>query len=467
MVYTRFLFLVLLAVCYQPSSAQVKKKRYIERSLDLSLVAGVSTNGMHGGWYINKYSFSLLSSLSAANRYFQFSGISSLNLQYATGIQIAGIANVVGSNTFINMTIGEEREQIREGFKSNMTGIQFAGLINLIRDEMSGWQTTGGINFVHKDAKALQIAGISNMVGGHMTGFQISGLYNVALKSSNGIQIAGLSNLTNGNMQGIQLAMLNKAWTIRGPHSSPPSKATGWQIGLVNLASEMHGLQLGVINRTKKFRGVQIGLINFYSTAPNRQHGSNGIPIALLNFGNRGNHKRFYTTETFLYNFEYTTGNCHNCTFTKSSMPLDGKSKITNQNALILSYNDRAFTFENHPLWSFGYGFERVHYNKENMVAADPRNERKFFSYGIKFQHLNFSERVRPELNLLSKINFSYGRIFRNPVFTCYLFASITGNSYWSNDHSTFTEENNERPLALVSDRVQFWPGYELGIHIY
>ncbi len=268
-------------------------------------------------------------------------------------------------------------------------------------------------------------------------------------------------------MQGVQLALFNKAWAIKGPNSSPPSNTSGWQIGLINLASEMHGLQLGIINRAKQFRGAQLGLINIYSTAPNRQHGSNGIPVGLLNFGNKGNHQRFYTTETFLYNFEYTTGNCYNCTFTKSQMPIDGKSKITNQNALIISYNDRAFAFSNNPLWSFGYGFERVHYNKKNMIAADPANQKRFYSYGVKLQHLNFEEEVEKELSLLTKLNFNIGHIFRTPLFTCYVFAGVTANAYWSAIDSTFSEENVNRPLALESSGGQFWPGYELGIHLF
>lgn len=422
---------------------------------------------MHGGWYINKYSFNLFSGLAAANRYFQLSGISSLNLQFVTGIQIAGIANVVGSNTFINMTIGEEREQMREGFESNMTGIQFAGLINLIRDNLSGWQTSGGINFVHRDARALQLAGISNMVGGNFTGIQVSGLYNVALKSSNGIQIAAISNLSNGNMQGLQISMINKAWTINGPNSSPPSRSSGWQIGAINLASKMYGLQLGLINRTREFRGVQFGLINFFSTGPNKQHGKSGIPIGLINIGSKGSHQRLYTTETFLYNVEYTTGNCYNCTFTPSQMPIDGKAKITNQNALIVSYNDRAFSYSNNPLWSFGYGFERVHYNKKNMIGADPRNQKRFYSYGIKLQHLNFEKKVETDLSLLTKLNFNFGHRFKNPIFTCFVFAGVTANAYWSNINSTFAEHNNSRPLAFAEGDAQFWPGYELGIHLF
>lgn len=457
----------MLALSSLTTNAQIKKKRFVNRTWDFSIVSGVSSNGMHSGWYINKFAVNLFSGLSAANRYFQLSGISSLNLQFATGIQLAGIANVVGSNTFINMTIGEEREQLREGFKSNMTGIQFAGLINLIRDDMSGWQTSGGVNFVHKDAKSLQLAGLANMVGGNLIGLQIAGLFNVALKSSSGIQLAGLSNLSNGTMRGVQISMLNKAWRINGRNSDPPSKLTGWQIGLVNLASRMDGLQIGIINRARKMRGVQIGLINFFSTAPNKTLAKSGVPIGIINIGSKGGHQRFYTTETFLYNLEYTTGNCYNCSFTQSEMPILGKSKITNQNALIVSYNDRAVTSSSDPLWSFGYGFERIHYNKKNMIAADPRNQRKFYSYGLKFQHLNFEEEIEDALSLLTKINFSMGHIFRNPILTCYIFASVTANAYLSNRESEFTEENANRPLAISEEGTDLWPGYEFGIHLY
>ena len=455
---------VFIIVCSSTCVKAQSNKRFIKKKFELAIVPGVSTNGLHSAWYINSCSFSIFSSIGAANRYFQFAGISTLNIQYATGIQLAGIANIVGGNSFINMTIGEEREQMREGFESNMTGVQFAGLINLVRNNMSGIQLTGGINFVHDDTKSFQLAGISNMVGRNFQGIQVAGLYNVALESSSGIQLALLSNLSNGTMQGVQISALNKAWRINGHHSDPPSKLTGWQIGLVNLASRMDGLQIGLINRARKMRGTQIGLINFFSTAPNKTHGKNGIPIGLLNFGSYGGHQRTYLTETFTYNFEVSTGNCYNCTYTESGMPLTEKTKKLNQNNLIFSYNNNPG--DGKPLWSLGYGFERLHYRKNSMSGNDPKNEKSFISYGIKLQHLNFEEKIRSDLSLLSKVDLTYGRVFSNAIFRCYLFGSLTGNAYFSNnDEDQLTLEN--KLISHSTNNQSYWPGYEIGIQIY
>lgn len=442
------------------------KKRFQNRLLQIGLVPGVGTNGIHSGWFVNKYSLNIFSGFSAANRYVEIAGISNLNTQYATGIQLAGIANVVGSNTFLNLTIGEERAQIREGFESNMTGIQVAGLLNLIRDNVSGIQISGGLNFVHKGTRGLQLAGLSNMVGSYNIGIQIATLYNVAMTSSSGMQLALLSNLTNGEMQGIQISLLNKAWRINGKNSDPPSKITGWQIGLVNLASKMNGLQVGLVNRARKMRGTQIGLINFYSTAPNKTHGKNGTPIGLLNFGSAGGHQRAYTTETFFYNFEFTTGNCYNCTNTKSGMPLTGDYLIMNQNALIFSYNPASLRSSKDPQWAIGYGFEKVRYNKNSMSAEDPRNAKKFISYGISFKHVSFKDAIADHLNLLTSIDLEYGRKIRNKLFTFYLYGGISANAFVSNEVSPIAPENISYNITSAEFNYDFWPGYEVGVHL-
>ena len=457
--------IVLLALHVFIAPAQVKKKRnFIKRDLEFSVVSGISTNGLHSGWYVNKYSFAVFSSLAAANRYFQFAGISTLNLQYVTGIQIAGIANVVGSNTYINMSLGEERAMMREGVESNMTGIQVAGLLNVVRDNMRGWQMSGGVNFVHDDAYALQMAGIANMVGGTLVGVQIAGLTNSALKGSSGVQLALLSNLNNGVMQGLQISMVNKAWTIKGRHSDPPSPITGWQIGLVNMASKMDGLQLGLVNRTRSFRGVQIGLINLFSTAAPKNNGKAGVPIGLINIGSRGGHQRVYMSELFRYNFEVATGNCYNCSRTESTMPLHDRTKKLNQNALIFTFNPEELREGDRPYWSLGYGFERLHYNKNSMSKGDFNNEKKFISYGLKFQHLSYERQIARKLSLLTKLNLTYGYKIRNKLWTFYLFGSATANAYFAD----VQERPNRDGLATYSqDRYALWPGYELGIHIY
>lgn len=464
---TTILLTALVTCAALQGKAQFKKKGYRHKLIQISLVPGASTNGLHSGWYVNKYSLNILSGFSAANRYFELSVISSLNTQYATGIQLAGIANVIGSNTFLNMTVGEEREQIKEGFESNMTGIQFAGLLNIVRDNMDGWQVTGGINFVNRGIRGWQVAGIANMVGSYNLGVQMAGIYNVALKSSSGIQLALFSNITNGQMQGLQVSLLNKAWTIKGKGSAPPTKLTGWQIGLVNLASKMHGLQIGIINRARQMRGTQIGLINFFSTAPNKEHGKNGTPVGLLNFGSKGAHKRASVNETFLYNFEITSGNCYNCTKTESEMPLAGSYKIMNQNALIFTYNP-SFTREGPgPQWAVGYGFEKVKYNKNSMSPLDPKNESKFISYGIRFLHVNMDDDLTHHLSLLAKINLSYGRIIRNKIFTFYIYGGITANAYTYDDTDGIAPENFSYTNATKRFNYDLWPGYELGIHLY
>lgn len=461
----KFSLLIALLFCVFKAQSQDKiNNRYQERFFQISVVPGLGLNGMHSAWYLNKFSLNIFSGYSAANRYFQLSGISSTATQYATGIQIAGIANVVGSNSFINLSLGEERKQMREGFKSNMTGIQFAGIINLVRNDMSGIQLTGAINFVHGSNRGFQLAGISNMVGEDHVGMQIAGLYNVALRNSTGTQISLLSNLTNGAMYGLQLSLFNKAWRINGKQSDPPSKVTGWQIGLVNLASKMNGVQIGLINRARQMRGTQIGLINFFSTAPNKKHGNNGTPIGLINIGNKGAHNRLYSTETFIYNFELTTGNCFNCTKTRSEMPLNNKFKIMNQNALIIAYNSPVFKGANDPEWAIGYGFEKVHYNKNSMGEADMKNERYFFSYGLKLLHLNYEKKIENALSLLTTLDLEFGYKIRNKIMTFYLFGGVSANGYFNNSKRAPEPET----LVLESNsQMSFWPGYEFGIHLY
>lgn len=347
-----------------------------------------------------------------------------------------------------------------------MTGIQLAGLLNLVRDNVSGIQVTGGINCVHKGSRGLQLAGVSNMVGTYNLGFQIATLYNVALRSSSGVQLSLLSNLTNGEMQGLQISLLNKAWFIKGKNSDPPSKITGWQIGLVNLSSKMNGLQIGLVNRARKMRGTQIGLINFYSTAPNKTHGKNGTPIGLLNFGSAGGHQRAYTTETFFYNVEFTTGNCYNCTKTKSGMPLTGSYQVMNQNALIFSYNPATIRSDSDPQWAIGYGFEKVKYNKNSMSAEDPNNAKKFISYGISFKHVSFDDEIADHLNLLTTLDLEYGQKIKNKVFTFYLYGGISANAFITNKSAAIAPEKISYNITSAGVNYDFWPGYEVGIHL-
>src|SRR4051812_24810193 len=103
MLHRQLLIFLLIAnslTVFGQDSVRVRLREF-ERTFQFSLFPGISTNGIMGGFYYNKFSLNLFGGLSAGNRFMEVGGISNLNLKAANGIQIAGLANVVGSNAFI------------------------------------------------------------------------------------------------------------------------------------------------------------------------------------------------------------------------------------------------------------------------------------------------------------------------------------------------------------------------------
>src|SRR4029453_5630001 len=76
-------------------------------------------------------------------------------------------------------------------------------------------------------------------------------------------------------------------------------------------------------------------------------------------------------------------------------------------------------------MWGFGYGFQRVLYNKFT-IKPSPFNRRRVISYGIKFLHLNRSMEFDKTFNLLTRLNVEYGKRFR----FLYLFAGVSVNYF-------------------------------------
>ncbi|MDH5475359.1 MAG: hypothetical protein OEX22_06690, partial [Cyclobacteriaceae bacterium] len=169
---------IVLAILVSMSSyAQKKKQRYQDKTFQLSLVPGISSHGWNDGWYFNKFSLNLLSGISAGSKHLEVAGISNLSLRYATGIQIAGFANVIGANAFLNLTLREERTLINEEeFSSYFKGLQFSGFLNNVRNDVTGLQFTGGFNISGGSLLGVQIGGIGNIATRNMLGIQISGL---------------------------------------------------------------------------------------------------------------------------------------------------------------------------------------------------------------------------------------------------------------------------------------------------
>jgi hypothetical protein len=452
-----------LLVAFSLAQAQETDKKKIktyERRFQFSIFPGISTNGITSGSYFNKYSFNLFGGLSAGNHFVELGLITNSHFQSSTGFQLAGLANISGTNAYINLTLSEERALIHNDFEVNNQGVLVAGLLNYTLNHASGILFTGGFNHTGNDFKGFQVAGIGNSTGGFSSGVHIAGVYNVVNESVAGIQISTFFNFADGQLSGSQIALINKARWMKGKNSTPFTKARSLQIGLINLSREMHGTQIGLINFGGEMRGKQIGLINFFQRWKSKENANAGTPIGILNLGSFGSIMRLSVNEIFMANFEYTTGNCLNCTWTPAGpvgMPYVGRNKIKNQNALILGFDplqDR---------WGFGYGFMKILTNKVTS-APSHRNETRLMSYGIKMLHLNRDKKFDRNFNVVTRVFFDVGKRFRST----YLFAGVALN-YFVYDASAEKEGYTVRSVKIDTGRVldfesKVWPGYTAGV---
>ena len=461
----RFIVFLLL-VAFTSVHAQIQKKiRSYDKGFQLSLFPGISTNGIYSGSYFNAVSINLFGGLSAGNRILEIGTISNVNLKKSTGIQLAGLANIVGTNAFLNLSVSEERELInKEDFESNFQGIQAAGFLNYVRDHAGGIQLAGLLNVVGGDLKGVQIAGIGNSSGngtnGYSKGFQLAGFYNISKESIAGFQISGLFNYTDGELSGTQLSLINKARVMKGNHTRPPTRSRSLQLGLFNFSREMDGIQFGLINFGGAALGTQIGLINFFKRYPTKEDVPKVTPIGLLNFGSVGSVFRVTYNELFPLNAEYTTGNNRNGTLTQSGMPFAANNVIYNQNALIAGYNPSQKT------WGFGYGFEKILHNKSSMNPKDPRNRIRMMSYGLRVVRLNREMNLDKKFNLVSRLHAEYGRRVKGR----YVFVGAALNYFLHNREVEMSEYRIQSAIIstgnLFNKKAELWPGYSVGFQL-
>ena len=463
--YTRTALLVGVS-CLSMSTAFAQERRIPEHRnfLQFSLFPGISTNGLSSASFRNTISINLFGGVSAGNRILELGLVSNSNMREVSGIQVAGLANVIGANAFINLTSTEERDLIQGGYESSNKGIQVAGLINYVRDNSHTIQLAGGLNVVGLNFRGFQFAGIGNSAGGYASGVQMAGVYNIAHESMGGIQLSSSFNYTSGRLAGVQIAVVNRANKIDGRNSQPATSYRGMQLGIVNLSREMNGRQIGLVNFGGAMRGNQIGLINFFKKSPTKENARLGTPIGLLNFGSVGSVTRIYVNDLFLTNLEYTTGNCLNCSpagMGKSDMPYNDSWKKLNQNALILGFDPRYDT------WGFGYGFMRILLQKVVMLDKldAPRNERHMISYGGRLMHLKRSMSYDRSFNLLTRLHVEYGY---KKKFGPRYFAGVSLNYFAHESTDVAGDYHIAAPVVALGNAGDvlnsLWPGYAVGI---
>lgn len=447
------LLLALLAIPATSLKAQSRKRVFMTRDFQASLVPGVNSNGLNSAQYFNNVSINLLAGISAGNRVFELGVISNASTFRVTGIQIAGIANVVGTNSFIVEPDSNLRARDEQKFIANFHGLQFAGIMNYVNENSQGLQFSGVFNSTRKTLRGVQVGGVGNTSGGPTQGVQIAGMYNISGETMSGLQIALLLNVTEESLSGTQLGLVNRARSTGGKNTTPFTKARGLQVGLLNLNRQMDGIQVGLVNVGGKGRGLQFGLVNFYDPYPSKDNVNQGIPVGLLNFGSRGPKIRVYNSEVFPATIEYSSGQCRNCSSLQSEMPFEGKNQVYYHNSLIVGSNPST------ELWAFGYGFQRLMYNKVTPMPS-PANKTRVMAYGGRLRYL-YHQNTSNLFNLLSSLNFDFGKRYGG----FYLYASATVNYFIFK--GAFEELPRWSAVAHGSEGKNshaVWPGYGVGI---
>jgi hypothetical protein len=414
---------------------QASKPVYINSRFQLALVPGLSTHGIHPGEYTNIVSINLLAGYSAGNKFVEIGGLSNFNQNHVFGLQMSGLANVIGGNKFVGLTAQEKQKLKKENTESNLQGFQVAGLTNIIAGNVFGLQTTGGINIVQKSLQGVQLAGVSNLVKTYTFGIQLAGISNASMESVDGLQIASLYNYTDGELHGIQLSAFNQAGEIEGKRSLISVNHTGLQIGLVNTTRRMNGFQIGLVNIGGDMAGTQIGFINL-----NAGKYGKGVPIGLFNLNTKNEFVRLYTSELFASNLEISTGS------------------LRIQNMVSFGYNVLQGSNFYQPKWSIGYSIGQIKW---------PRKE-FFYSYDAGIAHINQHEKLTKQLSLLTRARATAGYKITLQKVVFHVFGGLTFNTFIANKDRAPLSPDFLRIYHTASSHsnIEMWPGFVAGIHL-
>lgn len=111
--------------------------------------------------------------------------------------------------------------------------------------------------------------------------------------------------------------------------------------------------------------------------------------------------------------------------------------------------------------WGFGYGFQKILYNKSSMLPTDGNNRKKQMSYGVKFLHLNRTLNFDKSFNLVNRFNFDFGKRWRS----MYLFVGASLNYFLykpQDDYKIKSIKISTGEIFKLSSDL--WPGYSFGI---
>ncbi len=255
----------------------------------ISLIPGLSTNGLRNSNNVNHLSLNVLAGYSKATSGLEVGGLVNVDRSYVIGLQIAGLANVTGDS---------------------VKGAQVAGLSNYNGQDMTGIQMSGFSNVNWGDLHGLQISGFANTLNGHMYGSQMAGFVNFTNHSVDGFQISGFANVARKDVAISQLSgFANYATNNSGIQGAgflniiTDSVNLGQIAGFANYAKYNGGLQLAAFfNYAHLSDGLQLAFINYADS-------SSSVPIGFFSYVRWGyNVLELSVDEYFPVNIGFKTG---------------------------------------------------------------------------------------------------------------------------------------------------------------
>lgn len=233
------------------------------RAVRVTLVPGLSTNGVEAPNYTAKYSLNILAGYHGALNGYEI-GVVNINRYYVEGFQFGAVNLTGGDMAGFNMA------SLVNVAGDDMQGLQFSGLANISGGYVQGLQFSGLLNMAANGMKGLQFSGIGNLAGDDIQGIQAAGIFNAGGGDVQGIMVSGIGNFSGGYGLGIQMSgILNVANEMQGISMAGilniGSRMQGIQLaGIANIADEAQGVQVGLVNIADEFEGVPVGLISLY-----------------------------------------------------------------------------------------------------------------------------------------------------------------------------------------------------------
>lgn len=380
------------------------KKFFADRTFQVSIIPGLSTQGKLAGQIVNHFSVNIAGGYTAGVNGIELGGAFNINKKDVRYLQAAGMINIVGGSV-----TGVQLSGFHNNVLGEVTGLQAAGFTNFVRNKVAGVQMSGFHNHAANTFTGGQFAGFSNYVNGKMTGVQMSGFYNHVSDSVTGLQAAAFGNYARKQVTGVQMS------------------------GFGNFANrEMTGAQFApVFNYAKKLKGLQVGLINIADT-------SSGYSIGLINIILKGYHKiAFYTNEVMQANLAFKTGN----------------SKL--YSILMVGFNGGKD--ENEKIFSAGYGLGHE-FSLGKRFSINPEYTAQYLYLGSE-SYTNFMNRLHLQFNVKFGKYFS---IFAGPSFTMF----YSDQPHQIAGYKFNIPSSSYHTYDLWGQNLKGWIGWNVGIAI-